>query len=255
MTNYKTIILLILAIGFYSCNSKVKSNNSEKNIQNEKIIPTEKLSEIKKEIKFSDTININFNENKTLLNILKILPETTMESWEWSKKDREKTVDYIEKNNFIIDTTEMYNNIKYIKPNTIGIQVVDGFWTLSIYDFGKKNYFIVTNDIVGDGNDIQTFNFSNNELKPLKMVNWFGEFEYDLLLNSDSTKCLELLKENENTYEYDFSDKNIITISSWLISKKESETCLKGNSIKYKLNKENRTFDIIDTYWKDNKNE
>ncbi|WP_019039732.1 hypothetical protein [Psychroflexus tropicus] len=255
MTNYKIIILLILAIGIYSCNSKVKSNSSEKSIQNETPISIEPINETKKEIKYSDTIYINYIENKTLLNILKILPETTMESWEWSKKDREKTVEFIEENNFIIDTTEMYNNIKYIKPNTIGIQVVDGFWTLSTYDFGENNYFIVTNDIVGDGNNIQTFNFSNNELKPSKMVNWFGEFEYNLLLSSDSTKCLEFLKENENTYDYDFSDKNIITISSWLISKKESETCLKGNTIKYKLNKENRTFDIIDIYWKDNENE
>ncbi len=204
---------------------------------------------------YRDTININYIENKTLLNILKILPETTMRSWGWSKKDREKTVEFIEDNNFIIDTTEMYNNIKYIKPNTIGIQVVDGSWTLSIYEFGENDFLIITNDIVGDGNDIQTFSYYNNKIKPFKMVNGFSEFEYDLLLNNASIKCVEMLKENENTYDYDFSDKNFVSISSWLINKEESGNCLKGNSIRYRLNKEKKIFELIDVYWKNKENE
>ena len=148
----------------------------------------------------------------------------------------------------------MYNNIKYVKPNTIGIQVVDGFWTLSIYEFDKNDFFIITNDIVGDGNDIQTFNLIKEKLTPIKMINWFSEFDYKLLLN-ESTNCIELLEENQLTYNYDFNDKNIITISSWLMNETENANCLKGNSVKYKLNKENRIFDIVDVYWKSDKTE
>ena len=114
-----------------------------------------------------------------------------------------------------------------------------------------KRVCIVTNDIVGDGNDVQTFNYINNELKPLKMINWFGDFKYRLL-SKNTPNCIELLEGYQLTYDYDFTDKNSVEISSWLITENESENCFKGNSIKYKLNKENRTFDIVDVYWKKN---
>lgn len=252
MTNYKLYIVLVLTIGIYSCNSKVKPNSNDENSLEANQMSSES-SQIhpQKEVKFMDTIPINYCEHKTLLNVLKILPEITMSSWEWSKKERAKTVDFIEKNNHLIDSTEMFNNIKYIKPNTIGIQVIDGFWTLSIYEFKPTHYFIVTNDIVGDGNDVQTFNYINNELKPLKMINWFGDFKYRLL-SKNTPNCIELLEGYQLTYDYDFTDKNSVEISSWLITENESENCFKGNSIKYKLNKENRTFDIVDVYWKKN---
>lgn len=252
MKNFKILIVLILTIGIYSCNSKVKSNADAKNsIKENQMSSDSSQFESKKEMKFMDTININYREHKTLLNVLKILPETTMASWEWSKKDRAKTVEFIKKNNHLIDSTEMFNTIKYIKPNTIGIQAIDGFWTLSVYEFNPNHYFVVTNDIVGDGNDVQTFIYINNELKPLKMINWFGDFDYKLL-SENTPNCIELLEENQWTYDYDFTDKNSVEISSWLITENESENCFKGNSIKYKLNKEHGTFDIVDVYWKNN---
>ncbi len=251
--NYKIYILIIFIIGFYSCEFKVKSVDNNERKGNHILVESLQF-ESKKEIKFKDTIKINYSAHKTLLDILKILPETTMRSWEWSKKDRIQMVEFIKNNNYLIDSTETYNNIKYIKPNTIGIQVVDGFWTLSIYDFGKNGFLIVTNDIVGDGNDIQTFSFKNNKLTPTKMANWFCEFQYELLLNN-STTCIDFLHENEWTYDYDFSDKEIVEISSWLLTEKKLNSCLKGNSIKYKLNLESKTFDIISVFWKKNKAE
>ena len=247
---YKTIILLILSVTIASCNSEVRSKSKLVEQKTNESTAAEPIAELEEAPKYRDTIQIDYVKHKALLTILKLLPETTMSSWEWPKKDRESTIDFIEKNNFIIDSTEMYNNIKYIKPNTIGIQVIDGFWTLSIYDFGDNDYFIVTNDSVGDGNDIQTFNFLNNEIKPTKMINWFGGFKYKFLLNNDSKSCIAYLEENDLTYNYDFSDKNSITISSWLFNKEESANCLKGNAIQYKLNREHRTFDISDIYWK-----
>ncbi|OAD44551.1 hypothetical protein [Polaribacter atrinae] len=252
--NYKIIILLILSIGFFSCESNVKKSLKPNETENIEKTVSEPKPEIKIKNEFRDTISVDYLKNKKLLDILKVLPESTMRSWEWKKVDREKTVSFIEKNNFIIDTTEMYNNIKYIQPNTIGIQVVDGFWTLSIYQFEENDFFIVTNDIVGDGNDIQTFNFKNNELTPTKMINWFNDFDSKLLLKN-STECIELLEDNQLTFEYDFRDKNMIKISSWLLNKNESKGCLKGNSINYKLNKSNKTFDITIIYWKNNETE
>ncbi|MEN7547198.1 hypothetical protein AAG747_04720 [Rapidithrix thailandica] len=254
MTNYKITLFLLLSLGFFSCDSKIKSNTKIVETENTKTMISDPVPEVEEKNQYADTISINYLENKKLLEILKLVPESTMGSWEWSKKEREKTVEFIEKNNFIVDTTEMYNTIKYIQPNTIGIQVVDGFWTLSIYQFDENDFFVVTNDMVGDGNDIQTFNFINNKLTPTKMINWFGEFYTNLLLNN-STDCIQLLEENLLTFEYDFSDENMVEISSWLLNKNEADHCLKGNSINYKLNKSKRTFEVTKIHWKENTTE
>lgn len=239
----------MFSIAIISCNSETKSNSKLVEQKNNKTAVNEPISELEKKTEYSDTIQINYLKNKTLLNILKLLPESTMNSWKWSQKDREETVNFIEKNNFIINSTEIFTQIKYIKPNTIGIQVIDGFWTLSIYEFNENHFFIVTNDIVGNGNDIQTFNFIDGKLTPTKMINWFSGFKYKLLTNK-STDCIEFLEDNKLIYNYDFNDKSIVIISSWLLNKRDNGNCLKGNSIKYKLNKKSRTFDIVNTYWK-----
>jgi hypothetical protein len=248
-------MVILFMVAMYSCNSKVESNSTNAVIALEnEVSPKTSEFESKVEVKYRDTISINYKSHKTLLDILKILPDYTMDSWEWSKKDRTKTVDFIEKNNYLIDSTEMYNNIKYIEPNTIGIQVVDGSWTLSIYQFSNDNYFIVTNDIVGDANDIQTYNYINNELVPTKMINWFSDFDYKLLSNN-TPNCIEALEENHLGYYYDFRSRNSVEIYSPYLTKNEFEDCFKGNAITYKLNKEDRTFDVVDISWKNDKTE
>src|SRR5690606_37076269 len=120
---------------------------------NEKIISIEKKSKKKN----YDTIPINYSANIQILEILKAIPNECMGSWEWTMEDRVKSVDFISKNNFLVDSTKMYNDIKYLKHNTMGIQVVDGFWTLSIYELDNNRHIVITNDIVGDGNDIKAF--------------------------------------------------------------------------------------------------
>ena len=80
------------------------------------------------------------------------------------------------------------------------------------------------------------------------MINWFGDFEYRLLLNNTKS-CVDLIENNELSLNYDFSDDQGVEISCPSLFKNETNNCLKGNSIKYKLNKENRTFDVLDVYW------
>lgn len=250
MKDYKILLILISSIICFSCEFNNKSRETPQKSETVNNFNSQKSSEIK----YIDTIPIDYLENKRLLNILKILPKSAMSSWEWSKKDRERTVEFIKKNNFIIDTTKMYHNIKYIKPNTIGIEVVDGFWTLSIYKFNENDWFIITNDIVGDGNDIRTYNFKTNKLIPTKIKNWFSKFD-SKLLSDNSTNCIELMNENKLNYEYDFKDESTIKISSWSLNKNNFNQCFNGNSIEYKLNKSKKTFDISKIFWEENNNE
>lgn len=253
MKNYKTNILLIFSIAFFSCKSKGDSDTKTNKAGNNATVVSDTANPTDEKVIYADTIAIDYLKNKKLLDILKSLPESTMSTWTWSRPEREKTVAFIEKNNFIVDTTEMYNTIKYVEPNTIGIQVVDGFWTLSLYKFDENDFFVVTNDMTGDGNDIQTFNYKDNKLTPTKMTNWFREFYVELLL-SHSDECINLFEENELTFAYDFSNEHTIEISSILLNKNEHADCFKGNSITYRLNTSKKTFEVARIYWKDDPN-
>jgi len=252
--NYRSVVVLILTICCFSCTSKGKSSSIQSTPETNDTLVTPSVSKIENDAPYRDTIYIDYLRHKSLLTILKMLPESSMASWEWNKTDREKTVAFIEKNNFMIDSTEMYYNIEYLEPNAIGIQVIDGFWTLSIYKFTEDDYFVVTNDRVGDGNDIHTFNFKDGELSPTKMRNWFGEFDKELVL-TNSNECLELLEDNLITFEFQFGAGDYVEIGSWFFTKNNSENCFKGNTIAYKINRAERTFDISRIYWKSKKNE
>ncbi len=233
---------------WYKPNTNAKITLTEiekKNVELIKNIEYSKKNEISDK-KYVDTIYIDYLKHKKLLEILKIIPESSMTSWEWKKHERKETVDFIKKNNFLIDTTEMFYNITEIKPNRLNFQVVDGYWTLAIYRFSEYD-LVITNDVVGDGNDTQTYIYKNGKIVPTKMINLFESYLNKLLVNS-SKPCTEFLKENYHTFDYDFSNKDIVKISTWLL-KDNANDCIKGNTIKLKMDTQNNSFIVKSIYW------
>lgn len=225
--------------------TKTEIENTE--TDSNKILSTHKTLDEK----YKDTIAIDYLTNKKILETLKILPNETMGSWEWTKEERIETVDFIAKYNYLIDSTEIYNNIKYIKPNTLGIQVVDGFWTLSIFELSSEKNIIITNDIVGDGKDINTFLLKGENLEKIEFEKLFGR-EIDNILKKQSEECLSEMEDLFLTFDYDFSNSDIVKISSWGIDKNELDDCFKGNAIEFKLNKAKELFEIEKIYWTEN---
>ncbi|CAL2092828.1 DKNYY domain-containing protein [Tenacibaculum sp. 190524A05c] len=215
-------------------------------------IPPNTITRIKKENKkHADTISIDYLKHQKILDILKLLPKQTMTSWEWTQENRIKTVDFIEKNNFLVDSTKMFNNITYIKPNTLGIQVVDGFWTLSIYQLTSAKTLIITNDIVGDGKDINSFLFTENSFEKIEFNQLFGKGIKNLIKNQ-SEQCVLELEDNYFTFDYDFTDKNIVTFTSWGLEKDEHQNCFKGNVLEFELNTSEEKFELKSMFWKEN---
>ncbi|CAL2075413.1 hypothetical protein [Tenacibaculum sp. 190524A05c] len=278
-------IILILFFSILLCNCS-RNNTQKENIRNEKVrdtilvykdstsagsnknTPSTELqnfqiaiekpnsfsdtTRIKKENKkHSDTISIDYLKHQKILNILKLLPKQTMTSWEWTQEDRIKTVDFIEKNNFLVDSTKKFNNITYIKPNTLGIQVVDGFWTLSIYELTSDKTLIITNDVVGDGKDINSFLFTENSFKKIEFNQLFGKGIKSLIKNQ-SEQCVLELEDNYFTFDYDFTDKNIVTFTSWGLEKDEHQNCFKGNVLEFELNTSEEKFELKSMFWKEN---
>ncbi|CAL2056556.1 hypothetical protein [Tenacibaculum sp. 190524A05c] len=279
----KIILILFFSIFLYNCS---RNSTQKENIRNEKVrdtilvykdytsagssknppsselqnfqIAIEKpnrvsdITRIKKENKkYVDTISIDYLKHQKILDILKLLPKQTMISWEWTQEDRIKTVDFIEKNNFLIDSTKRFNNITYIKPNTLGIQVVDGFWTLSIYQLTSAKTLIITNDIVGDGKDINSFLFTENSFEKIEFNQLFGKGIKNLIKNQ-SEQCVLELEDNYFTFDYDFTDKNIVTFTSWGLEKDEQQNCFKGNVLEFELNTSEEKFELKSMFWKEN---
>ena len=279
----KIILILFFSIFLYNCS---RNNTQKENIRNEKVrdtilvqkdstsagsnkntpnselqnfkIAIEKpnsasdITRIKKENKkHTDTISIDYLKHQKILDILKLLPKQTMTSWEWTQEDRIKTVDFIKKNNFLVDSTKRFNNITYIKPNTLGIQVVDGFWTLSIYQLTSAKTLIITNDIVSDGKDINSFLFTENSFEKIEFNQLFGKGIKNLIKNQ-SEQCVLELEDNYFTFDYDFTDKNIVTFTSWGLEKDEHQSCFKGNILKFELNTSEVKFELKRMFWKEN---
>jgi hypothetical protein len=173
-----------------------------------------------------------------------------MESWGWKANERMEFVKTIKKNNFIIGTTEYFSNITLIKPNTMEIQVVDGLWTLSIYKIKPSNYIVITDDIVGDGNDIKCFEYDNGKLVYTKMEDLFGNYFTDLLIDKEDSSCVELLDDNKIGFVYDFkSDINAEINNSFYLKENENGDCLKGNTLKYQFNQKTIKFDLLKINW------
>jgi hypothetical protein len=249
MNKFNVFFLLLLI----SCNNKKAENNTLK--ENNNSLKTKvKNVQIDQKVQFSDTIKINYNENKEILEILKLLPNKTMASWEWTKNEREEMVQSISRNNYFVDTTPNYNNIKYIKTNIIGTQVVDGFWKMSIYKIAPNNYIVITDDIVGDGNDLMSFEYKNGTLTEIEFSSLFNGLQKKLLKNPDEKDCSELLEYNLLTFDYDFDQKQNVTISSWFLKKGEHENCFKGNILNYKFIPELKKFDLQSITWKTEEN-
>lgn len=240
MKKLTSILIIFLVLNSCKKNERVLKADEIKNVDKLKN-PKKETDIVENSSKYRDTLEINYLGHKNLLEILKILPDSTMASWGWKASDRVNFVDFIEKNNFTIDSTEQYQNIKIIKPNTIGIQIVDGYWTLSIYKVNPNNYIVITDDIVGGGNDIKTFEFINGKLIS-KKINFFKRYLSQIL--KEDSKCLELLEDNNLFFEYNFEDESKIIIKNLILSD-EDKNCFKGNILHYKLNLKSQNFDLI----------
>jgi len=196
-----------------------------------------------------DTIRINYLEHKDLLSILTVLPDSSMKSWDWKENERKDFVRFIEKNNFTVDITKGYNDIIEIKPNTIRIKVVDGLWVLSIYKIKSNNYIVITDDIVGDGNDIMSFEYNNGKLTCIELDKLFGDYFAELLIDRNKSNCTEFLDENKIGFEYNFEDEEKVTIeNSWNL-KEENNRCFKGNTLAFTFNRMTKKFDLTKVYW------
>ncbi|MBF4516190.1 hypothetical protein IRZ71_07550 [Flavobacterium sp. ANB] len=237
----KHLILSLLVLILFSC--KKNEEKSASKMLNKKAQDTLKTETENDDFEKQDTLKINYLEHKNLLDILTILPDSTMESWEWEKLERVEYVKKIQKNNYAMPPRDRYSTISLIQPNTLQIGVVDGSWILSIYKIKPNNYIVITDDKVGDGNEFMAFEYLNGELTYIPFKDIFDHFLTTLMIDENDEKCMEFFKDNYIGFEYEFIGTKKLHITNF--SLEESKSCFKGNTLNYEFNPEAKKFNLI----------
>jgi hypothetical protein len=245
----KQLIFITLTLIILSCENKTQKSASTTS----KLEDTLKLEKTEKNPNSNKKVVIGFKENKDLLDIILLLPDSAFPSWEWKLNDRIKWYKEIKENNFYIDDNPDYFNQSYFEPNKAGFTIVDGFWSINIYKTTENSYIVITDDIVGDGNSLNLYEVKSNIIKKyLDEKNIFSDFTELLKSKENTENCEEKFEEmNDPIFEFDFTSKNKVEIeSSCYLTKENYETCLTGNAIIYKFNPETKKFEIEKIYWK-----
>lgn len=237
----KQLLLSLSFLLIFSC--KKNEEKPDPNIINKNVQDTLKAETENDDIEKPDTLRINYPEHKNLLDILTILPDSSMGSWEWQKADRIEYVRKIQKNNYTLPSRDHFSNIALIQPNTIRIGVVDGSWILSIYKIKPNNYIVLTDDIVGDGNQFMAFEYLNGQLTYIPFKDVFDHFLTTLVIDETDEKCLESFKDNYIGFEYEFIGTKKLHITNSLLE--ESKSCFKGNTLNYEFNPAIKKFNLI----------
>ncbi|MES2811247.1 MAG: hypothetical protein V4670_02150 [Bacteroidota bacterium] len=251
----KKLLIIFLTLTIISC----KNQTQDKTSTDSELKDTIKTDLVKNEKKLDskNKVEIDFIKNRDLLDIILLLPDTAFSSWEWKLEDRIKWYNEIKTNSFYIDKNPDFFNQKYFEQTRAGFSIVDGFWSINIYKTTENTYIVITDDIVGEGNELNFYEVKANRIKEYlneKLI--FSDFKELLKMKNADENCNEKFEElSDPIFEYDFSIKNKIEIeSSWYLTEENYSNCLTGNALLYNFNPQNKKFEIEKIYWKQKQN-
>lgn len=249
---------------FISCNKSKEIVQEDETSDIEEIYeevfnPEEPTKEAEDDVIYDDLyadypkrLPLDFESHKEILNLILLLPDESFGSWSWSIDDRIAWYTEIEQNNSYVVNIPFFLNQIELSAHKAHFSILDGSWIISLYEANDDSIFIITNNIVGDGNIIHIYEAQNNKLiHSYSQEDIFGNFEELVTLPIQITDCEKIL-ENATLYLYDvdLKDKQIVEFNnSWYHTKEEFGGCLRGNTIQYTFNPNAKSFDITRIYW------
>jgi hypothetical protein len=246
MKNY-WLQLLLLTVMFLTgaCNNKKSTENST-TIK----VDTQVFVNPKEESKvgYADTVKVKYQDNNEMLDIIPLIPDSAMQSWQWSKAEREGFLSSIKASGYFIDTTKDYNTLLKITPHYFETQVVDGIFTVASYKVNDSSKLIITCDVVGDGKYLCAYRIKQNEISQLRLTDLYDTFENYTMQNPADTKCAEKVLEARPFSAYDFTGLNTIKIIL-PITKAQANGCLKGNALTLNFNPYTARFNLQNISW------
>lgn len=199
-------------------------------------------------------INLDFTKNKDLLDAILLLPDSAFSTWDWKLEDRKSWYKEIKSNDFYTDDDPNFFTQTYFEPNSAKFTIVDGTWSISLYKTTDNSFIVITNDVAGDGNDINIYEIKANKIQGTKdLKGTFDDYRELIKRKDGSQECFKKYDEikNDAIFSFKFSDRVEAEIeSSWSLLKDEYSDCLEGNSLLYNFNPDTKRFDLKKIYWK-----
>ncbi len=247
----KQLLIILLTLTIISCKNKTQDTVSTISKPKDAV----KVEHLENNPKPSskNRVEIDFEKDKDLLDIILLLPDSAFSSWKWKLEDRIKWYNEIKNNNYYTDDNPDYFNQKYFEPNKAGFSIVDGFWSINIYKTTQNSSIVIADDIVGDGHSLNFYEVKSNKIKQyLNEKTIFSDFKEQLKKKENTENCEEKFEEmNDPIFEFDFTINNKVEIeSSWHLTKENYENCLIGNAILYNFNPKTKKFEVEKIYWK-----
>lgn len=176
--------------------------------------------------------------NKTRIKTLEILskiPVNSMGSWDWSVEDRVKYLKDCKSVGYLLNDNSGTFQKRFHTDTHLFVQVVDGFWEMKIITINKNKYFIILNDIVGDGNNISFYLLESDSILLIDK----NIFPKNLEKQFKKNKSCEIDR-SFYTFSFDINDEKIFIENIY-----ESK-CLKKNVIVLKFNKDKIVYELIE---------
>ena len=197
-------------------------------------------------IKIIEKTKNRTDTNATIFDILNKLP-LNLGSWEWPYENRKLFKENVLKGETKISNDDGLFEKQYINQTKIRVNVVDGVWILKLYTVDNNRYLVITDDIVGGGNDLKSFIYliDTNSLSEIPFDSLFQNKIIDYFLKEGNT-CKEELEENnfEAFLKYNFDGKKL-SMQSYIDSE-EYRNCFQFQKLIFAFNEKNGKFDFIE---------
>ncbi|MCC5916995.1 MAG: hypothetical protein JJU02_06670 [Cryomorphaceae bacterium] len=262
----KKIVLIFTAVIFaVNCGSS-SSENPESAIVNQQ---SSLDSTMKNQIHAKgnpDEIAIDYFKNKSWLDVISLLPDSVLVSWddyigevfaEWKLEDRLAWYNDIKTNNFYNQNKHNYPEIIYSDTTKACFALNEGKWAISTYQTSAQSLIVIVEDIHGEWNAINYFEFRNNKITKFSCDDLsLDNFVKNIVQKDLSVHCREALDYTwEQNYSYgnlmyEYLEDNKIEIrTNWSLVESEFSDCLNGNTILFVFNPQSKHFDIEKVYW------
>lgn len=198
-----------------------------------------------------DTIKIHNNEEKLLLKVLAVLPDSAMgSSWKWTRSERRSLVDFAFKNNCILNKDKIYNVKKILNSTHFFTQVVDGYWELKIFKISNNDYVALTHNVTGDGDEFFFYQYKDSNLSDIFLWDVIPTTYLSAFFKSTKPVQCKIVPDTdfEIGLDYEFNYDTLIVSNDYA---KYDSICFDGNTLNLIFNREKRKFDIDKVYWDD----
>lgn len=181
-----------------------------------------------------------------LFKILPLIPNESMDSWEWTVKDRTDFISKTIKNGFVENDTSGMFQKKIIDATHFRMGVIDGYWEMKLYPLKPNHYIILTKDVVGDGTALFAYEYKNNKITKRNIGELFPKGVYNTLPKKKPTCKKDSRLDLGVIYSYYFHKNSLQLYNN---CPTDENDCYYFDSTIFLFNNNTGTFDIKTSYW------